>query len=91
MMVSSIVELTWARLFSEFVLKKNRGGLRKLAGLRLIWPILGSWNIFFPSSSHDGLEFGMGVFHLLYKNIRGGYVVGDGSRGRMESGMKFGK
>ena len=72
MMVSSIVELTWARLFSEFVLKKNRGGLRKLAGLRLIWPILGSWNIFFPSSSHDGLEFGMGVFHLLYKNIRGG-------------------
>ena len=33
---------------------------------------LGSWNIFFPSSSHDGLEFGMGVFHLLYKKYKGG-------------------
>ena len=30
MMVSSIVELTWARLFSEFVLKKNRGGVEKI-------------------------------------------------------------
>ena len=91
MMVSSIVELTWARLFSEFVLKKIGGGLRKLAGLRLIWPILGSWNIFLPSSSHDGLEFGMGVFHLLYKKYKGRYIVGDESRGRMESDMKFGK
>ena len=32
MMVSSIVELTWARLFSEFVLKKNRGGVEKIGG-----------------------------------------------------------
>ena len=62
-----------------------------MAGLRLIWPILGNENIFFPPSTHDGLEFGIGVFHLLYKNIRGGYVVGDESRGRMESDMKFGK
>ena len=31
MMVSSIVELTWARLFIEFIVEKNRG-VEKIGG-----------------------------------------------------------
>ena len=52
--------------------KGNRGGAEKIGGFEANTADLGQLEYIFPPSIHDGLEFGIGVFHFLYKNIRGG-------------------